>query len=187
MRLPKPVFEGDNSLEEVILGRRSKRNLTGDITDEEISQIMWAAQGITSEDRLRTVPSAGALYPLELYVLTYYGVFRYLPQVHELERIKELDARRDVAKAALKQMFISQAPLVIVISAVFERVTGKYGSRGVRYVHFEAGHVTQNILLQCEALGLKSAPVGAFNDEEVREAIGAPTDHKPLYIISIGR
>ncbi|MFQ6136039.1 MAG: SagB/ThcOx family dehydrogenase [Candidatus Hydrothermarchaeales archaeon] len=187
MKLPKPVPEGDKSLEEVLSERRSIRTFSGDITDEEISQLLWAAQGITSEDGLRATPSAGALYPLEIYVLTILGVFRYIPEKHELETIKELDARRDVAKAALKQMFISQAPLVIVITAVFERTMWKYGQRGIRYVYIEVGHAAQNILLQCVSLGLKAVPVGAYKDEEVRKAIGAPPEHRPLYIIPIGR
>lgn len=188
MKLPKPVFEGDKSLEEVILGRRSDRSFSGDdVTDSDVSQILWAAQGITSEDGLRTVPSAGALYPLEIYVLTSDGVFRYLPRVHELEVIKEQDVRCEVAEAALSQMFISKASLVVVISAVFERVTRVYGGRGRRYVYFEVGHAAQNILLECTALGLKARPVGAYDDEDVREAIGAPEDHVPLYIIPVGR
>ncbi len=187
MKLPEPVLEGDKSLEKVISGRRSDRSLSGDITDEEISQILWAAQGITSKEGLRTVPSAGALYPLEIYSLTSKGVFRYLPSGHEIEVVKETDARIDVANAALRQRFISKAPLVVVISAVFERVTRVYGKRGRRYVHVEVGHAAQNILLQATALGLKTTPVGAFDDESVKEAIGAPWDHVPLYIISIGR
>ena len=187
MKLPEPVLEGDKSLENVILGRRSNRNLSRDITDEEISQILWAAQGITSKEGLRTVPSAGALYPLEIYLLSSKGVFRYLPSGHEIEAVRERDARRDVANAALQQRFISKAPLVVVISAVFERVTRVYGKRGRRYVHVEVGHAAQNILLQATALELKTTPVGAFDDKSVREAIDSPLDHAPLYIIAIGR
>jgi len=188
IKLPLPRKRGDVSLEEAILKRRSKREFkTGHLSKEQISQILWAAQGITDPNGLfRSVPSAGALYPLEIYIASSEGVYHYRPDGHILERVLTDDVRLALCEAALGQEFIAQAPLDIVITAIYERTTGKYEQRGIRYVHMEAGHCAQNILVQAVALGLGSVPVGAFSDESVSKVLSLPPECKPLYIIPIG-
>ena len=175
------------SLEESLARRRSVREYgSGPLSLEAISQLMWAGQGVTSEAGARTAPSAGGLYPLELYVLTQEGVYQYLPEGHRLERIAGDDVREPVAVAALGQSALLEAPAVFVITAVFERTAGKYGERAERYVLLEAGHCAQNILLQAVALGLGAVPIGAFHDAEVASTLGLRTDHEPLYLIPVG-
>jgi SagB-type dehydrogenase family enzyme len=166
--------------------RRSVRELTGPpLTDGEISQLLWSAQGITPA-RNRTAPSAGATYPSEMYLLTADGVFHYRPQRHDLEVVSEDDVRLRLFGGAVGQEAVRDAPAVFVVTAVFARTAVKYGDRAVRYVHVEAGHVAQNVLLQATALGLGAVPVGAFDDTAVSELIGLPTDHEPLYLLPVG-
>lgn len=188
--LPAPALKGTASLEEALAGRRSRRRFgPGDLERAQVAQLLWAAQGVNrSENGRRTAPSAGALYPLELYVVDANGVFRYLPGVHELEERSVADKRRELAEAALGQGALRRAPVVFVIAAVYTRTSRKYGvERGARYVHMEAGHAAQNLLLQATALGLDSVPIGAFHDAEVQAVLGLPGDHAPLYLIPVGR
>ena len=148
---------------------------------------MWAAQGITDPERgFRTAPSAGATYPLEIYLVAPQGHFRYIPLGHRLEQLSRKDLRGSLARVAGNQEYIRDAALDVVITAVFSRTSKKYGERAVRYVHLEAGHAAQNMLLQATALGLGSVPIGAFNDEKIRQLLGAPDDHDPLYILAFG-
>ena len=186
MELPKPKVKGALSLEEAIAKRRSNRKF-GDVPVpiEDLSQILWAAQGLT-EGRLRAVPSAGALYPLELIIATADGVYRYMPDGHRLEEIIKKDIRAELSAAALNQGFIKDAPVVLVITAVFERVTSKYGERGRRYVFIEAGHAAQNVCLQAVALGLATVVTGAFYDSDVQSVLKIPEDFEPVYILPIG-
>ena len=188
IKLPAPRKKGDISLEEAILKRRSKREFKpASLSKEQISQLLWAAQGITAPaGLLRTVPSAGALYPLEIYIVYSEGVYHYCPDGHILERVLPEDVRSALCEAALGQELIAAAPLDIVITAVYERTTGKYEQRGIRYVDMEAGHCAQNIQLQAVALGLGSVPVGAFSDESVSKVLSLPAGCKPLYIIPVG-
>jgi len=154
---------------------------------KEISQLLWAAQGITqSSHNFRTAPSAGALYPLELYIVISDGVYHYNPHLHTLETLSTEDIRGSLSQAALGQRVIKDAPLSILITVVYERVTSKYGQRGNRYVDMEVGHSAQNIHLQAIALGLSSVPVGAFNDETVSKLLNLPPEHQPRYIIPVG-
>ena len=190
IQLPKPLIKGNISLEEAIFRRRSQRSFKQkDLTLQQISQLLWAAQGITLEKEpynLRTTPSAGALYPMEIYLLTKNGLFRYLPNGHKLEPLSEQDLRGGLAVSSLGQVAINQAPVNIVICAVYSRLASKYGQRGIRYAHIEVGHIAQNIHLQSVALGLSSVPIGAFNDEEVKKILSLPANHEPLYIIPVG-
>jgi SagB-type dehydrogenase family enzyme len=190
IQLPQPKSEGKISLEETILKRRSQRNfMNKDLKWDEVGQLLWAAQGITQAKggfSLRAAPSAGALYPMEIYLLKRDGLFHYVPQGHKLEVIKEEDLRGSLAGVALHQDSISQAAIDIVISCVYDRITAKYGQRGIRYVHIEAGHIAQNIHLQAVALGLGSVPIGAFNDAEAKRILSLPQDEEPLYIIPVG-
>jgi len=154
---------------------------------EQLSQLCWAIQGITHPAGYRTAPSAGALYPLEVYVLLPQGVYHYEPQAHTLTRWQEGDLRPALHAVALRQDAIVQAPAVFVITAVYERTEAKYGKqRSPRYVHLEAGHAAQNFLLQAVALGLGSVPIGAFYDQGVQEALNLPADHQPLYLLPVG-
>ena len=188
IKLAQPKKKGDVSLEECIEKRRSKRRFTSEnLTMEEISQLLWSMQGITDERRgFRAAPSAGALYPLELYVVKEDGLFHYEPNNHVLERLKGEDLRVPLSQAALGQQWVAAAPVDIVVCAVFERVSSKYGKRGTRYTHIEAGHAAQNLHLEAVALGLGSVPVGAFRDAEVNRVLSIPSDHEPLYILPVG-
>ena len=186
--LSKPSTDSDISLEYTIEKRRSVRRFKGDdLTLKQIGQLLWAAQGITDKRRgFRTAPSAGALYPMELYVVKKDGLYHYLPQSHQIERLRDKDLRRELSEAALGQKCVLDAPVDIIICAVFERVTSKYGRRGIRYTHIEAGHIAQNIHLQAVSLGMGSVPIGAFLDEEVINILNLPEREKPLYIIAVG-
>jgi len=194
--LPQPAYEGEISVERAIKERRTVRAFQPDsLSITQLSQLLWAAQGITDVRRgYRAAPSAGALYPLDVYVVAgkggvemlAAGVYRYRPANHSLEVVREGDRRKDVAYAALTQMWIAKAPVIFVITAEYERITSKYGERGIRYAHIEVGHVGENIFLQAGTLGLGVGIVGAFRDASVAKAIGAPKEHEPLIIISVG-
>jgi len=186
--LPQPKTEGQMSLEAAIQKRRSIRSFTDEkVGLEAISQLVWAAQGITDqENSLRAAPSAGALYPLETYVITEEGFYHYDVLEHALELIKEGDLRQELADAGWNQPMIAQAPLNILICAVFKRITSRYGDRGVGYVYEEVGHAAQNIHLQAVSLGLGSVPVGAFDDKKVKSSLSLGAEVEPLYIIPVG-
>jgi SagB-type dehydrogenase family enzyme len=186
--LPPPALVGDTSLEELLALRRSVRQYDDQpLTTAELGQLLWAAQGITSEDGLRTAPSAGALYPLEIYLATAEGVFHYDPQNHQLLVVSQNDARTDLYAAARRQNPVRQAPAVFIVTAVYERTAEQFGDeRTPRYVHLEAGHAAQNLLLQAVALDLGAVSIGGFTDKEVQEALGLPADHQPLYLIPVG-
>ena len=185
--LAKPNQNGPMSLEKAVATRRSRRDfLPKSLTLEQISQLTWAAQGRDAHSRYRTVPSAGATYPLELFVVTSDGFFRYLPAKHALEKLTEQDLRAALAPAAWGQDFIKAAPLTLVFAAQFSRTTNHYGQRGVRYVYMEAGHAAQNVHLQAEALGLGSVAVGAFDDSSVSKVLSLPNDLEPIYMVVIG-
>lgn len=186
--LPTPVLRGTLSLEEALVRRRSIREYTDQpLTVAELGQLLWAAQGITHPSGYRTAPSAGALYPLEIYVATEEAVYHYLPQGHRLILHLAHDLRQDLASAALHQSSVSDAPAVFVIAAVYVRTADRYGEeRSPRYVHLEAGHAAQNLLLQAVSLDLGAVPIGAFNDEDVQRVLALPEDHQPLYLLPVG-
>lgn len=186
--LPDPRQESQMSLESAIAGRRSIRDYRDRaLTDDELSQLLWAAQGITDSRRgLRAAPSAGATYPLETYAVTANGVHRYHPAEHRLEKLSDEDHRPALAAAALGQASVQRAPLVIVFSAVPERTTRRYRERGRMYIHMEAGHAAQNVHLQAVALGLGSVPIGAFDPEQAASVLGIPDQEKILYLVPVG-
>jgi len=193
LKLPEPRLESTISIEEALLKRRSVREYAdAPLTLEEVSQLLWATQGITSEWGGRTAPSAGALYPLEVYIAVGNvenlapGVYKYKPERHELFKVRDDDVREELAKAALGQTWIKEGAIDIVIAAVYDRTTKKYGDRGVRYVHMEAGHAAQNIYLQAVALDLGMVTVGAFYNDRVRNIMDMPEDEVPLYVIPVG-
>ncbi|MEW6482108.1 MAG: SagB/ThcOx family dehydrogenase [bacterium] len=194
IELPKPRYKSNISLEEALVKRRSIREYKNEpISLSEISQLLWATQGVTDKRGFRTAPSAGALYPLEVYVVVGLakelgpGVYKYIPQAHRLIRISKIDKRKELCRVALNQSWVKDAPCVFVVSAIYERTTGKYGERGIRYVHIEAGHAVQNLHLQAISLGLGSVSIGAFYDEEVKGVIGMENMEQPLYIVPVGR
>ena len=175
-------------MEEALAGRRSTRTFaTGAVTRVEVGQLLWAAQGVTSARGYRTAPSAGGLYPLEVYVATREGVFRYVPREHRLAPVATGDRRAALYRASLSQDAVRRAPIVFVIAAEVARTQRKYRDRARRYVHIEAGHAAQNLLLQATTLGLAGVPIGAFSDGEVRHALGCAASHEPLLVIPIGR
>jgi SagB-type dehydrogenase family enzyme len=188
LRLPAPEQKGKMSLEEALARRRSVRQFTREpLTEREQSQLLWAAQGITHPEGLRTAPSAGALYPLEIYLATASGLYRYEPRPHQLIRLSDRDLRAAICRAALDQEAITQAPAVFVIAAVYERTSRKYGTvRTPRYVHMEVGHAAQNLLLEAVAFGLGGVPVGAFETETLQKALDLPADRHPLYLVPVG-
>jgi SagB-type dehydrogenase family enzyme len=185
--LPNPKRESSMSLEKAIVVRRSRRDFTPQsLTLEQISQLVWAAQGQETGGRFRTVPSAGATYPLELFVATGEGLFHYLPAGHALEKLTGQDLRAELSTAAWGQEFIEAAPLTLVFAAEFSRTTNHYGKRGIRYVYMEAGHAAQNVHLQAEALGLGSVAVGAFDDSSVSKVLSLPKNLEPIYMVMVG-
>jgi len=192
--LPEPARSGETSLESLLQQRRSVREYQEAAIDlAAIGQLLWAAQGITDSRGFRTAPSAGALYPLELYVVAGNvdglspGVYHYHPEHHQLQQTEDGEQRHLLARAALGQPWVKAAAAVVVITAVFDRTTGKYGERGVRYVHMEVGHVAQNIFLQAGALGLATVVVGAFEDDAVARVLKLPTDVQPLMLLPVAR
>lgn len=185
--LPSPDVDGKVALETAIQKRRSVRSFADkSLTLAQIGQLLWAAQGITDKKGYRAAPSAGALYPLEIYVVKEDGLFRYLVESHRLERLSDKDLRASLQSAALFQASVGKAPVDIIITAVYERVTSKYGERGIRYTDIEVGHAAENILLQAVCLGLSTVPIGAFNDNSVAKVLSLPEDEVPLYIIPVG-
>lgn len=193
--LPKPQTKGTVSLEETLYTRRSHRRFSSDALQlQEISQILWAAQGITDKTKeFRTAPSAGALYPLDIYLIAGQindipsGIYRYIPAKHALERTLAGDQRDALYKASLEQSSVRQAPASILIVSVWNRITEKYGNRGRQYALLEAGHVGQNIMLQCVALNLASLPIGAYYDEQVHRVVNLRKGEDPVYLFPVGR
>lgn len=191
IRLPSPRLESGVSLERTISIRRSLRDFSPEsLSVEQLSQLLWAGQGITDGEGLRAAPSAGALYPMELRVLVQRvrgvanGLYVYKPEAHALETQRLPDIGYSLGDAAYGQNWMEQAPIVIFITATPSRTRVKYGERTERYLFLEAGHIGQNILLQAVALGLGGTPVGAFDDDEIARFLG--TRQSPLYILPIG-
>jgi SagB-type dehydrogenase family enzyme len=176
------------SFDDVLAARRSTRTFaTRDLSEVEIERIVWAAQGITaSAGGGRTAPSAGATYPLEIYVVTRAGVFHYDPAPHALARVRSGDRRAELARAAGGQSAVRDAAIDVVIAAVPERTAARYGARAERYVFIETGHVGQNVLLEAVALGLGAVPIGAFDDEQIAAAAGLETRERAVYLIAVG-
>jgi SagB-type dehydrogenase family enzyme len=190
IRLPKPREKGSTSVEETLNKRRSVRDYKrGSLSLEQVSQLLWGASGRNLYRR--TAPSAGATYPLEIYLVVGEveglepGIFHYSSSRHSLEMTKEQDVRNRLSRAAFGQEMIEEAPVNIVIAADYGRTTGHYGQRGNRYVHMEVGHAGQNVSLQAIALGLGTVMIGAFEDKEVKEVLGIKEE--PLYIIPVGK
>jgi SagB-type dehydrogenase family enzyme len=182
------------SLEATLKKRRSVREYTsGALRLEEISQLLWAAQGITGRGGLRAAPSAGALYPLEVYLVAgeveglAQGIYRYMPRGHQLRKIAEGDCRPELASAALGQGFVKDAAVSIVVAAVYRRMAVTYGDRSRRYIDTEVGCVSENVSLQATTLNLGTVILGAFYDAQVQQVVGLRDDEEPLCILPVGR
>lgn len=194
VELPAPRLTGDMPLEETLLKRRSVRSYTNEsLTLAQAGQLLWAAQGITERRRgFRTAPSAGALFPLEVYIAAGSvdglkpGLYKYLPHDHQLQRTVAGDVRPALRAAGLDQAPLSGAPAVICLSGIVARTGVKYGARAERYMLIEVGHAGQNVCLQAVALGLGAVTIGAFNDLSLKQALGLRADEEPLYLIAVG-
>jgi len=194
IKLPDPTYDSDTSIEETLRRRRSVRSFKDSpLTLAEISQLLWAAQGITSPRGLRAAPSAGALYPLEVYVIAGNvdglpdGVYNYRPYRHELVMVEKGDKRTELCSAALGQTSVSNAAAAIVFAAVYKRTTVKYGDRGIQYIHIETGHAAQNVFLQAVPLALGTVVIGAFHDDAVKKVLKMSDRERPLYIMPVGK
>ncbi len=187
-QLPQPRTTGTVSIEQVLAQRRSIRSFTDQpLTQDELGQLLWAAQGITAPQRgFRAAPSAGALYPLELYVVTPEGVYHYQPQGHQVQLHLSGDRRVELSQACLGQGCVQQAAAAYIFTAVFSRICAKYGARADQYVHNEVGAAGENLCLQAVGLELGSVMVGAFDDAQVTDVLALPADHAPLLVIPVG-
>jgi SagB-type dehydrogenase family enzyme len=192
--LPEPRLESDYSIEQAIHNRRSFREFSNKpLSLSEVSQLLWSAQGTTDDKGLRTAPSAGALYPLVLYLVAgnvkglNSGIYQYAPGGHQLRKMRDGDSRMDLARAALQQYWIRESAAVLIFSAIEKRTTRKYGQRGIRYIHIEVGHSAQNVFLQAQSLGLGVAVVGAFDDSRIGTILNLPAEEQVLYLMPLGR
>ena len=187
--LPVPVKKSSLSLEEVLDLRKSVREFSSDaLTPEAVSNLLWAAYG--NNKFRKTAPSAGALYPLSIYLVVNRveklnkGLYLYRGANHSLIKVSDKDISNKLAHAAFSQTFVHTAPLALIISAIPGITTAKYGQRGIRYIYMEAGHVSQNIYLEATRLGLGTVAVGAFDDQQVKDLLQQEVE--PLYIMPVG-
>jgi len=202
--LPLPCTDGTVSVEATLHNRRSTRSyLVQPLTLSEVSQLLWAAYGITKtfegapafvRGGFRTAPSAGARFPLELYLAAFdvtglpAGIYWYNSEKHELVRIADGDSRKEVSEAAFNQSQFETAAAAIVYSAVYERTMVKYGQRGRdRYVCMDLGHSAENVYLQACALKIGTCAIGAFTDLWLKKAVGMTRAEEPLYIMPLGK
>jgi len=192
--LPEPDTIGHVTVEAAINARRSIRAYQdAPLTLAEAGQLLWAAQGVTHPGGLRTAPSAGALYPLETYLIVGeihdlpQGVYRYHPDKHAISLHLEDDQREELCSAALGQECVREAPVILLMTAIYERTTVRYGQRGEQYVHMEVGGAAQNVYLQATALDLGTVFIGAFHDDQVQQVLSLPQDEIPLCIMPVGR
>ncbi len=197
IHLPYPKLIGVLTLEEAIILRRSIRDFVrgASISIEMLSQLLWSAQGISEPYHgFRTCPSAGATYPLNIYAVVPAGgvrelepgVYKYIVETHSIALVRSGDYRSHMYHACLDQKWVYDASVNIIITAVFERTCTYYGTRGVQYVMFEAGHACQNIYLQATGMGLGAVAIGAFYDDEIKEIACTEPTEKPLYVVAIG-
>ncbi len=193
IKLPEPIYDSTTSIEQAILNRRSIRSYSNEpLSLKQISQLLWAAQGITSKDGKRAAPSAGALYPLELYLVTgnfidlETGLYHYVPEKHSLEKINNDDLRKQLSNAALNQIWISDASALIIFTANYKKTAQRYGDQAEKYVHMEIGHAAENVYLQAVSLNVGTVVIGAFNENKVKSILDLPEELTPLYIMPIG-
>ena len=197
VELPLAATEGNVSVEEAMARRRSIRHYSSKpLSLGSVSQILWAAQGITEVDGgFRTAPSAGALYPLEVYVVVRRdgveglpeGVYHYHPKAHALTLVRDGDLSADLEDATWGQDSVKEAAATIVITGDLSRTAEKYGRRGTQFMFQESGHAAENVFLQATALGIGTVVIGAFSEGAVRRVLGAGTGERPLYVQPLGK
>ena len=192
--LPEPSLKSNVSIEEALKARRSTRYYgQGGLSLKELSQLLWSAQGITNERGYRTAPSAGATFPLELYVVVHEveglspGFYKYHIPSHKLEKLFETDVRQALSDASHGQPMLVSAAANIVFTGIFERTASRYGDRAVRYVYNEIGHASQNVHLQAVSLNLGTVVIGAYIDEDVNRILKMPENESVLYMMPVGR
>lgn len=188
LSLPAPRLAGALSLEEAILRRRACREFeTRPVRIEALSQLLWAAQGITDpQNALRAAPSAGARYPLRLRLFCREGVFLYLPEGHCLRKLSGQELRGQLAQASYGQEYVAACGAVLLFSGLYERTTSRFGARGRLYVTIDLGHAAQNVLLQAVSLGLGAVVIGAFEEDLLGQLCELPPEETPLYLIPVG-
>ncbi len=193
MQLPDPVKDGDMSLEKTLTLRRSKRSYTDEpLTIEQISQLLWSAQGVTSERGFRTAPTAGGTLPLEMFFVVNnvddlkQGIYQYHPDDHSISLIREGYYSDDLTRACMGQSMVRDASVNFIFGAVYERTTSRYGERGYRYVYNEIGHASQNLHLQAASLDLGTVVIGAYDDDEVERILDLDPEINILYIMPVG-
>jgi SagB-type dehydrogenase family enzyme len=195
IKLPKPASQGKMSVEEALSKRRTVRQFARrELTLAQVSQLLWGTDGLSDPRGLRTAPSAGATYPLDLYLVVGEhgvtglapGAYHYQPAAHTLNLTHKGDLRAAVARACLNQSWMAEAPAMVVFAAEYRRCITRYGERGIRYTHMEVGHAGQNLFLQAEALGLAAGIVGAFQDRALQETLNLPASHEPLLVMPVG-
>jgi SagB-type dehydrogenase family enzyme len=196
VKLPPPAHQGKMSVEEALKKRRTVRSFANrGLELAQVGQLLWGAHGVSDRRGYRTAPSAGATYPLEVYLAVGErgvnglapGLYRYAPEAHSLTLIQPGDLRAPVARASLHQTWMAEAPLMVILAAEYRRCQARYGGeRGVRYTHMEAGSASQNLFLQAEALGLAAGIVGAFQDQTLKDLLKLPPSHEPLLVMPVG-
>ncbi len=185
--LPPPDLAGDEPLESVLSRRRSEREFADRaVGDDVLGQLLWAGQGITDDAGHRTAPSAGATYPLELYVITATSIAHYVPEGHRLERRPDTAVLGQLGDAAFDQGFVATAPAVVVIAGSVARTSAEYGAVADELMQREAGHAAQNILLQATALELSAVPVGGFDPGAIERLLLLAPGEEVLYLVPIG-
>ncbi len=188
IRLPKPKTQGGTSLAETLAKRRTHRKISDEpLTREQVSQLCWAAQGITEPKRgLRTAPSAGALYPIAVFLIDRTGLYEYQPRQHALRRTIAGDIRKNAGSGSLRQSAVRSAPVCMVLAMDVARTAAKYHKDAERYCLLEAGHVAQNVLLQATALGLVSVPIGGLDEAKLAAVLKLPDRLRPVYLLPVG-
>jgi len=189
--LPAPDLEGKVTVEQALKQRRSVRSYADEpLTLQQVSQLLWAAQGITEPTRgLRTAPSAMASYPLRVYLVAGNvkdlpaGVYQYMPQGHKLELVETGDQRANVGG----QPQVRNAPALIVYVIDYTVLGKKSGDRAKKFAYLEVGHSAQNVLLQEVALGLVGVPIGGADEAKVRTIFKLTADQEPAYVITVGK
>lgn len=193
IKLPSVKFDDSLTVSEAIENRRTIRSFKDkSVTLEQISYLLWAAQGVTSPQGLRAAPSAGALYPLEIYINVRKsdslkpGLYKYNPISQSIFRTQDKELSEKISDAALHQDWMAEAPVMVIFTAIYRRTTGKYGERGVRYAIIEAGSSSENLFLQAQSIGLDCGIVGAFNDSEIKKLLDLGKDSQPLLLMPVG-
>jgi SagB-type dehydrogenase family enzyme len=191
--LPKPIIRSGPSLEQALAQRRSHRTFADrPVPLADLAQLLWAGQGLSGVYDGRTAPSAGGMHLMQLHIVAAHisglepGVYRYQAGSHEVEVLATGDLRDEVRDATSDQECLGEGAADIIIGVAPAAAIQRYGERGIRYLHMEAGHVAQNICLQATALGLAATTVAAFDDEAMACAARLRSGEQALYAIPVG-